>query len=54
MTHDQAEALTMSDKIIVLNKGAIEQIGSPQDIYHHPKTALWQTLLALPISRKPM
>ena len=37
MTHDQAEALTMSDKIIVLNKGAIEQIGSPQDIYHHPK-----------------
>ena len=37
VTHDQAEALTMSDKIIVLNKGAIEQIGSPQDIYHHPK-----------------
>ena len=37
MTHDQAEALTMSDKIIVLNKGSIEQIGSPQDIYHHPK-----------------
>ena len=27
----------MSDKIIVLNKGSIEQIGSPQDIYHHPK-----------------
>jgi len=37
VTHDQAEALTMSDKIIVLNKGSIEQIGSPQDIYHHPK-----------------
>ncbi|KYK89231.1 ABC transporter ATP-binding protein [Aggregatibacter actinomycetemcomitans serotype d str. SA508] len=37
VTHDQAEALTMSDKIIVLNKGAIEQIGSPQEIYHQPK-----------------
>ena len=54
VTHDQAEALTMSDKIIVLNKGSIEQIGSPQDIYHHPKTALWQILLALPILQKPM
>lgn len=36
VTHDQAEALSMSDKIIVLNKGSIEQIGSPQEIYHHP------------------
>ncbi|MDG2960060.1 ABC transporter ATP-binding protein [Bisgaard Taxon 10/6] len=36
VTHDQAEALTMSDKIIVLNKGAIEQIGTPQEIYHQP------------------
>ncbi|WP_041639569.1 ABC transporter ATP-binding protein [[Mannheimia] succiniciproducens] len=36
VTHDQAEALSMSDKIIVLNKGKIEQIGSPQEIYHHP------------------
>ena len=53
VTHDQAEALTMSDKIIVLNKGSIEQIGSPQDIIIL-KTALWQILLELPISRKPM
>lgn len=36
VTHDQAEALAMSDKIIVLNKGRIEQIGSPQEIYHRP------------------
>lgn len=36
VTHDQAEALTMSDKIIVLNKGGIEQIGTPQEIYHQP------------------
>lgn len=37
VTHDQAEALSMSDKIIVLNKGSIEQIGSPQQIYYAPK-----------------
>ncbi|KEP93491.1 ABC transporter ATP-binding protein, partial [Pasteurella multocida] len=36
VTHDQAEALAMSDKIIVLNKGSIEQIGTPQQIYHQP------------------
>ncbi|WP_386691570.1 MULTISPECIES: ABC transporter ATP-binding protein [unclassified Lonepinella] len=36
VTHDQAEALAMSDKIIVLNKGGIEQIGTPQEIYHQP------------------
>lgn len=37
VTHDQAEALSMSDKIIVLNKGQIEQIGTPQEIYYQPK-----------------
>lgn len=36
VTHDQAEALAMSDKIVVLNKGRIEQIGSPEDIYYRP------------------
>ncbi|MDP8161656.1 ABC transporter ATP-binding protein [Pasteurella skyensis] len=36
VTHDQAEALTMSDKIVVLNKGHIEQIGTPYEIYHKP------------------
>ncbi|WP_104402742.1 ABC transporter ATP-binding protein [Vibrio penaeicida] len=37
VTHDQAEALAMSDKIVVLNKGCIEQIGSPEQIYYQPK-----------------
>ncbi len=37
VTHDQEEALTMSDRIIVLNKGNIEQDGSPRDIYEDPK-----------------
>lgn len=37
VTHDQAEALSMSDKIIVLNRGRIEQIGTPEEIYFKPK-----------------
>ncbi|GFZ78857.1 spermidine/putrescine import ATP-binding protein PotA [Paenibacillus marchantiophytorum] len=38
VTHDQSEAMSMSDQIIVMNKGRIEQIGSPQDIYQRPQT----------------
>ncbi|QVK19230.1 ABC transporter ATP-binding protein [Mycoplasmatota bacterium] len=37
VTHDQEEALTMSDTIVVLNNGLIQQIGSPTDIYNEPK-----------------
>ena len=36
VTHDQEEALTMSDKIVVMKNGEIQQIGSPQDIYNEP------------------
>src|ERR1700747_2305798 len=39
VTHDQEEALTMSDRIAVLNHGKIEQIGSPGEVYEHPATA---------------
>ena len=39
VTHDQEEALTMSDKIIVMNKGKIQQMGTPQDIYNEPENA---------------
>jgi putative spermidine/putrescine transport system ATP-binding protein len=38
VTHDQSEALTMSDRIAVFNQGLIEQIGSPRDIYDHPRS----------------
>src|SRR4029078_369946 len=38
VTHDQGEAMTMSDRVAVMNKGRIEQIGSPQEIYDGPKT----------------
>ena len=39
VTHDQEEALSMSDTVVVMDKGAIQQIGSPQDIYNEPKNA---------------
>ena len=36
VTHDQVEAMTMADRIVVLNRGIIEQVGSPLDLYHKP------------------
>lgn len=39
VTHDQEEALTMSDTVVVMNNGDIQQIGSPQDIYNEPVNA---------------
>lgn len=39
VTHDQKEALTMSDRIMVMNAGRVEQIGTPQELYATPKTA---------------
>jgi putative spermidine/putrescine transport system ATP-binding protein len=38
VTHDQEEALTMSDRLAVFNEGRIEQVGSPADVYEHPQT----------------
>ena len=38
VTHDQEEALTMSDRIAVMNEGRVEQIGPPQEIYHSPSS----------------
>ncbi len=39
VTHDQEEALTMSDTVVVMNEGVIQQIGRPEDIYNEPKNA---------------
>jgi multiple sugar transport system ATP-binding protein len=38
VTHDQVEAMTLADKIVVLNKGRIEQVGAPLELYHRPAT----------------
>jgi multiple sugar transport system ATP-binding protein len=40
VTHDQVEAMTMADKVVVLNGGKIEQVGSPLDLYHTRPTCL--------------
>ncbi len=37
VTHDQSEAMSISDQIIIMSKGKVEQIGSPREIYYHPK-----------------
>ena len=38
VTHDQAEAMTLADRVVVMNHGVIEQVGAPQELYHNPKT----------------
>jgi multiple sugar transport system ATP-binding protein len=38
VTHDQVEALTLADRVVVMNKGRIEQVGTPHELYHSPKT----------------
>src|SRR5690606_32482684 len=38
VTHDQEEALDVSDRIIVMNKGKVEQIGTPDEVYNHPNS----------------
>ncbi|MBV9862663.1 MAG: sn-glycerol-3-phosphate ABC transporter ATP-binding protein UgpC [Alphaproteobacteria bacterium] len=38
VTHDQVEAMTLADRVVVMNGGRIEQIGSPNEVYHHPAT----------------
>jgi spermidine/putrescine transport system ATP-binding protein len=39
VTHDQEEAITMSDRIVVMNNGGIEQVGAPKEVYYAPQTA---------------
>jgi multiple sugar transport system ATP-binding protein len=38
VTHDQVEAMTLADRVVVMNRGTIEQIGAPNDLYHAPTT----------------
>ena len=54
VTHDQSEALALSSRIAVFNKGNLEQVGSPQQVYDHPLTAFSATFIGrsnlLPVS----
>lgn len=45
ITHDQEEAINMSDRIAVMNRGTFEQIGTPDEIYNHPKTSYVATFV---------
>src|ERR1700719_4291276 len=38
VTHDHVEAMTLADRVVVMNGGRIEQVGTPHELYHHPKT----------------
>ncbi|MGL4620546.1 ABC transporter ATP-binding protein [Chroococcidiopsis sp.] len=48
VTHDQIEAMTLADKIVVLNRGRIQQIGTPQEIYAHPANRMVATFMGNP------
>ncbi|MGB6300919.1 MAG: ABC transporter ATP-binding protein [Rivularia sp. (in: cyanobacteria)] len=48
VTHDQVEAMTLADKIVVLSEGRIQQIGEPQDIYAHPANRMVASFLGNP------
>lgn len=47
VTHDQDEALTMSDRIVVMQRGQIEHVGSPSEIYHQPRTRFVATFVGM-------
>jgi multiple sugar transport system ATP-binding protein len=48
VTHDQVEAMTMAHRIVVLNKGNVEQFGTPMELYHHPATRFVATFIGQP------
>lgn len=48
VTHDQVEAMTLGDRIVVFNKGHIEQVGSPLELYQRPATEFVATFLGMP------
>ncbi len=48
VTHDQVEAMTLADRIVVLNQGRIEQVGTPSEIYHQPATQFVASFMGSP------
>ena len=41
VTHDQTEAMTLGDRVVVMRGGVVQQVGSPQELYDHPATSSW-------------
>ena len=50
VTHDQVEAMTLADRIVILNQGNIEQVGTPEEIYNDPANIFGFLVIALPIA----
>ncbi len=48
VTHDQVEAMTLADRILILNKGEVEQYGTPKEIYHHPASVFVAKFIGSP------
>src|SRR6187399_1973140 len=48
VTHDQIEAMTLADRVVVMNHGVIEQVGSPQELYHNPATRFVASFIGSP------
>ncbi len=48
VTHDQVEAMTLADRILILNKGRVEQFGTPKEIYHHPASVFVAKFIGAP------
>ena len=48
VTHDQAEALTLADRIVVMADGVVQQVGTPDDIYERPKNTFVASFLGNP------
>ena len=48
VTHDQVEAMTLADRMVVMNAGHIEQIGTPAEIYHRPATRFVASFIGMP------
>src|SRR6202162_3863991 len=48
VTHDQVETMTLADRVVVMNSGKIEQIGTPNDLYRHPKTRFVASFIGSP------
>lgn len=48
VTHDQVEAMTLSDRIVVLNRGNLEQVGAPLEVYHNPRTKFVASFIGTP------
>ena len=49
VTHDQVEAMTLADRIVVMNAGRVEQVGQPLDLYHRPQTLFVARFIGSPI-----